>query len=93
MYVCEFTVNFLFLFFLDGFCHVTAILLQIAYEVCLCFMCSLWRDLNINCCDEKSCNFYNNTNEKCMTLVCVDRPAGTFWLSKMKINISFLLLR
>uniref|UniRef100_A0A3B5M0S7 Carboxypeptidase n=1 Tax=Xiphophorus couchianus TaxID=32473 RepID=A0A3B5M0S7_9TELE len=31
----------------------------------------LWRDLNINCCDEKSCNFYNNTNEKCMTLVNV----------------------
>ncbi|XP_054892363.1 cathepsin A-like [Poeciliopsis prolifica] len=31
----------------------------------------LWRDLNMNCCDEKSCNFHNNTNEKCMTLVNV----------------------
>ncbi|XP_037605213.1 cathepsin A-like [Sebastes umbrosus] len=31
----------------------------------------LWRDLNINCCDKGSCNFYNSSSETCMTLVNV----------------------
>uniref|UniRef100_A0A2I4CUG1 Carboxypeptidase n=1 Tax=Austrofundulus limnaeus TaxID=52670 RepID=A0A2I4CUG1_AUSLI len=29
----------------------------------------LWRDLNTNCCNKKSCNFYNNTSEACRTMV------------------------
>ncbi|KAJ3594059.1 hypothetical protein NHX12_006391 [Muraenolepis orangiensis] len=29
----------------------------------------LWQDLNTNCCDEKSCNFYNTTVEPCNTMV------------------------
>lgn len=37
----------------------------------LCFMCSLWRDLNINCCDKGSCNFYNSSSVTCKTLVYV----------------------
>ncbi|XP_076583487.1 lysosomal protective protein isoform X1 [Chaetodon auriga] len=31
----------------------------------------LWRDLNLNCCDKESCNFYNSTSETCKTLVNV----------------------
>ncbi|XP_068171755.1 cathepsin A-like isoform X2 [Antennarius striatus] len=31
----------------------------------------LWRDLNINCCDEGRCNFYNSSSDTCMTLVNV----------------------
>lgn len=31
----------------------------------------LWRDLNINCCDKGSCNFYNSSSETCVTLVNV----------------------
>ncbi|XP_041638558.1 cathepsin A-like [Cheilinus undulatus] len=31
----------------------------------------LWRDLNINCCDQDSCSFYNSTSEMCQTLVNV----------------------
>ena len=38
----------------------------------LCFMCSLWHDLNKNCCDDKgSCVFYNSSSETCKTLVHV----------------------
>ncbi|XP_029900390.1 lysosomal protective protein [Myripristis murdjan] len=31
----------------------------------------LWRDLNINCCDKESCNFYNTSSETCKTLLNV----------------------
>ncbi|XP_040009848.1 cathepsin A-like isoform X2 [Xiphias gladius] len=31
----------------------------------------LWRDLNINCCEKGSCNFYNSISEICKTLVNV----------------------
>ncbi|XP_061600013.1 cathepsin A-like [Cololabis saira] len=31
----------------------------------------LWRDLNINCCDKGSCNFYNTSSETCKTMVNV----------------------
>ncbi|XP_037552162.1 cathepsin A-like [Nematolebias whitei] len=31
----------------------------------------LWRDLNTNCCDKGSCNFYNSSSETCRTLVNV----------------------
>uniref|UniRef100_A0A665T6X1 Carboxypeptidase n=1 Tax=Echeneis naucrates TaxID=173247 RepID=A0A665T6X1_ECHNA len=29
----------------------------------------LWRDLNINCCEKGSCNFYNSSSESCRMLV------------------------
>ncbi|XP_029000461.1 cathepsin A-like [Betta splendens] len=32
---------------------------------------TLWRDLNINCCDKGSCNFYDSSSETCKTLVIV----------------------
>ncbi|XP_034045441.1 lysosomal protective protein isoform X2 [Thalassophryne amazonica] len=32
---------------------------------------TLWHDLNTNCCDKESCNFYNSTSETCKTLVNV----------------------
>ncbi|XP_038558293.1 cathepsin A-like [Micropterus salmoides] len=31
----------------------------------------LWRDLNINCCDKGSCNFYNSTSDTCKMQVLV----------------------
>ncbi|XP_049930985.1 cathepsin A-like [Epinephelus moara] len=31
----------------------------------------LWRDLNINCCDKGTCNFYNSSSDMCTTLVMV----------------------
>ncbi|XP_035507742.1 lysosomal protective protein [Morone saxatilis] len=31
----------------------------------------LWRDLNINCCEKGSCNFYNSSSDACKTLVIV----------------------
>ncbi|XP_031702447.1 lysosomal protective protein [Anarrhichthys ocellatus] len=31
----------------------------------------LWRDLNINCCDKGTCNFYNSSSNLCSTLVNV----------------------
>ncbi|KAM9366867.1 lysosomal protective protein [Symphorus nematophorus] len=31
----------------------------------------LWRDLNKNCCDNGSCNFYNSSSETCKSLVDV----------------------
>uniref|UniRef100_G3PTQ4 Carboxypeptidase n=1 Tax=Gasterosteus aculeatus aculeatus TaxID=481459 RepID=G3PTQ4_GASAC len=31
----------------------------------------LWRDLNINCCDKESCDFYNTSSAQCNTLVNV----------------------
>ncbi|XP_028295942.1 lysosomal protective protein [Gouania willdenowi] len=30
---------------------------------------NLWRDLNINCCDNGSCNFYNSSSTTCQMLV------------------------
>lgn len=35
----------------------------------LCFLCSLWRDLNINCCDKGTCNFYDSSSESCKLMV------------------------
>lgn len=32
---------------------------------------TLWRDLNINCCNQGSCDFYNSSSETCKTLVMV----------------------
>ncbi|KAL6113160.1 uncharacterized protein ACO6RY_11503 [Pungitius sinensis] len=29
----------------------------------------LWRDLNINCCDKGTCNFYNTSSNQCNTMV------------------------
>ncbi|KAK5873909.1 hypothetical protein PBY51_018909 [Eleginops maclovinus] len=31
----------------------------------------LWRDLNMNCCDKGSCNFYNSSSETCKIMVDV----------------------
>ncbi|KAM7424046.1 hypothetical protein PAMA_000417 [Pampus argenteus] len=31
----------------------------------------LWRDLNINCCEKGTCNFYNSSSETCQTMVNV----------------------
>lgn len=32
---------------------------------------TLWHDLNINCCNQGSCQFYNSSSETCKTLVIV----------------------
>lgn len=40
-----------------------------------CFLCRLWSDLNTNCCEKESCNFYNNSVEACKTLVCMHRAS------------------
>lgn len=72
------------------FFHMKSILLQIA-DIC-CFICSLWRDLNINCCDEGSCNFYDSSSETCKTLVCIWTDLQELsGVTKGRLNISLCL--
>uniref|UniRef100_A0A669BEW6 Carboxypeptidase n=1 Tax=Oreochromis niloticus TaxID=8128 RepID=A0A669BEW6_ORENI len=58
----------------------------------------LWRDLNINCCKDGTCNFYNSSSETCTTLVtysllsssttlgevppCINSTAQMNWLNR-----------
>lgn len=38
-------------------------------ELSLCFPCSLWNELNQECCSGGSCNFYSNSNSNCQNSV------------------------
>ncbi|XP_028257763.1 lysosomal protective protein [Parambassis ranga] len=48
----------------------------------------LWRDLNINCCNQGHCNFYNFTSEACKTQVSV--AAGIIYNSGLNVYALYM---
>lgn len=52
---------------------IQACLMLLLQDIAMCLSklssCRLWTDLNTNCCDKGTCNFFNNSKEACKTLV------------------------